>query len=121
MHRRQKGVTFLGWLVLLTPLALVGYMAIRATPVYLGYSKVVRALEQVRQEYESTEGLTREMIAGSIQKRFDVDYVDDLTAKDMTITKTGDGWVVESNYEKVVPLFYNISLLLQFEKSVTIR
>jgi hypothetical protein len=120
MRQRQRGITFLGWLVLLIPVAIVGYVVIRATPAYLGFMKVTRALSQVAQEYGASGGTTRELIRSSIQKRFDVDYVDKLKAKDLTITKTGDGWVIEASYEDVIPLAYNASLLLQFDKSVTI-
>jgi hypothetical protein len=121
MRQRQRGVTFLGWLVLLIPVAMVGYVAIRVTPSYLGYTKISRAMNQVAEEYGSAgAGTTRELIRSSLQKRFDVDYIDQIKSKDVTVTKTGEGWVVEASYEEVIPLIYNASLLLQFDKSVTI-
>jgi hypothetical protein len=120
MRQRQRGVTFLGWLVLLVPVAIVGYMVIRVTPAYLTYSKVVRDMEQVKAEFASSEGITRQALVNSLDKRFDIDYIDDPKPKDFTITKGGDGWVMQASYETVVPLFYNASLLLQFDKSVTI-
>ena len=38
----------------------------------------------------------------------------------MTIRKSGQGFVMEVQYEDVVPLMYNASLLLEFETSATI-
>ena len=46
MRTRQAGITFIGWLVILVPIALVGYAAIRLTPVLLNYMKVSQALER---------------------------------------------------------------------------
>ncbi len=120
MRHRQHGVTVLGWIVLLAPVAIVGYMVIRAVPVYLNYGKVTRAFEQVKSEYSSSEGTTRELIRSSLEKRLDVDYIDSPKIGDVSIRKTGEGWVMEVEWEDVVPLMYNASLLLEFEKSVNI-
>jgi hypothetical protein len=120
MRRRQQGITFLGWLVLLIPIAIVGYVGIRVTPVLLNYVKVARVLEQVKKEFSATDGITREALAASIAKRFDVDYVESPSPKDVSVHKTGDGWEVSVSYESVTPLIANASLLLQFDKSVTI-
>jgi len=120
MRHRQRGVTLLGWIVLLVPVAIVGYVFIRAVPVYLNYGKVVRAFDQVKSEYSASESTTRELIKSSLEKRFDVDYLDSPKIGDVGIRKTAEGWQVEVEYEDVVPLMYNASLLLEFEKSVTI-
>ena len=120
MRHRQRGITFLGWVALLLPVAVVVYIAIRAVPLYLNYTKVVQAFEQTQQEYASTESLTGQMLKASLEKRFDTGYIDQPSIQDVSIRKTGEGWIMEVEYEDVVPLFYNMSLLLSFEKSVTV-
>lgn len=120
MRHRQRGITVLGWIVLLVPVALVGYVVIRAVPVYLNYSKVSRALEQVRGQNTSSDGVTREQLRAELEKRFDIDYIDSPKVSDVTIRKSGQGFVMEVQYEDVVPLMYNASLLLEFETSATI-
>ena len=52
-RNRQMGVTALGWLILLTPFAIVIYAGIRATPVYLNYLKVVKTLEGTKSDLKS--------------------------------------------------------------------
>ena len=42
MRQRQRGITFIGWIVLLIPVAIVGYALIRVAPVYLNYMKVAK-------------------------------------------------------------------------------
>jgi len=119
MRKRQLGVTALGWLILLTPFAVVGYAGIRATPVYLKYLKVVRALEGTANELKG--GATPTTIRTAIDKHFEIDMVDDLAAKDFKVTKDGAGWVVEAAYEDDAPLFANISLHWAFDKTVKVN
>ena len=49
MMRRQRGVTMIGWIFLLIPVALVLYAGIRVGPEYLNYYKVVHGNEGDRQ------------------------------------------------------------------------
>jgi hypothetical protein len=120
MRHRQRGITFLGWVVLLVPVALVVYIVIRAVPLYLNYTKVAQAFEQTQTEYAASESVSGALLKASLERRFDTGYIENPKVQDVSIRKTGEGWVMEVEYEDVVPLFYNISLLLQFEKSVSV-
>ena len=115
MRNRQKGVTAIGWLFLLTPVAIVVYAGIRAAPVYLNYMKVVRAMEGAVTETK-VGGATPQSIRSTIDKHFEIDMVDYPTTKDMKITKDGASWVVESQYDDDAPLFANVSLHFLFDK-----
>lgn len=120
MHR-QRGVTFIGWLVLLLPIAILGYAAIRLAPVYLNYMKVARSLEQVSTNFRADGTLTSDKIIRSIENRFDVESVDFPTVKDIQVRRDGQAWILRANYEETAPLFYNLQLLVTFDKTVEIR
>jgi hypothetical protein len=60
-------------------------------------------------------------IRSAIERRFDTGYVDEPTAKDIVITKADAGWTMTADYEKVVPMFGNLHLLLAFKKTVVIN
>jgi len=119
MRNRQRGVTAIGWLFLLTPVAIVVYAAIRAAPVYLNYMKVAKAMDQAGGELKSG-GATPQTIRATIDKHFEIDMVDYPTTKDMKITKDGSVWLVESQYDDDAPLFANVSLHITFDKTVRI-
>ena len=119
MRNRQQGVTAIGWVFLLTPLAIVIYAGIRAAPVYLNYMKVVRAMEGAVTETKAG-GATPDQIRATIDKHFEIDMVEYPTTKDMKITKDGGAWVVESQYDDDAPLFANVSLHVTFDKKVRI-
>ena len=119
MRNRQVGVTAIGWLFLLTPVAIVVYAGIRLAPVYLNYMKVVKAMEGSVSEIKGG-GVSPQSIRTSIDKHFEIDMVDYPTTKDMKITKDGAAWVVESQYDDDAPLFANLSLHVTFDKKVKI-
>lgn len=119
MHGRQRGVTAIGWLVLLIPFAIIIYAGIRLTPVYLNYMEVARSLNELTSEYR-TGGATPQSIRESLQKRFDVEGVDYPTVKDIAISRVGQGWQVEAAYYDQAPLFTHISLQVAFDKTVTL-
>ena len=119
MRNRQLGVTFIGWLFLLTPLAVVIYAGIRLAPVYLNYMKVVKAMEGTVGELKAG-GVSPQSIRTAIDKHFEIDMVEYPTTKDMKITKDGASWIVESQYDDDAPLFANLSLHVTFDKKVKI-
>ena len=116
MRNRERGVTALGWLLLLTPLAMVGYAGIRLMPVYLNYMKVVRALDLVASDSAGSTDPTS--IRTTIDKHFEIDMVDYPTAKDIKVTRSGSGFQVEAAYDDEAPLFGNISLHIVFDKVI---
>ena len=119
MRTRQTGVTFIGWLFLLTPVAIVVYAGIRLAPIYLNYMKVVKAMDQAGNELKAG-GVNPTSIKNTIDKHFEIDMVDYPTTKDMKITRDGGTWVVESQYDDDAPLFGNVSLHVTFDKVVKI-
>jgi hypothetical protein len=116
MRFRQRGMTFIGWLFLLTPLAVVGYAGVRLAPVYLNYMKVVRALNLVASDANGNSN--PQSIRTTIDKHFEIDMVDYPTSKDIKVTRNGTGWDVEASYDDEAPLFANISLHVAFDKTV---
>ena len=117
MRSRQRGVTFIGWLILLFPLAVVFYAGVRLTPIYLNYMKVVRGMNALQSEYKdggaSADGLRR-----ALQRQFDIDSVDYPTIKDVKFTRDGGVWTVEAAFDDQAPLFSNISIQVAFDKVV---
>lgn len=121
MTRRQRGVTMIGWIFLLIPVALVLYSAIRVTPIYLNYYKVVTAMKETASQLKSDDTLNPQSIRGSLEKRFDTGYIDSPTVQEIGIAKGEDGWTMTADYEEVAPIFGNLHLLMQFKTTVTIN
>jgi hypothetical protein len=121
MRSRQTGVTFIGWLFLLAPLAIVVYSAIRAMPIYLNYMKVAKAVEQVAENNRAEDMATPALLRGGLQSRFDVESVDKPAVKDIMVFREGETWVVEADYYDDAPLFAGIALRVHFDKRAVVR
>lgn len=119
--RKQRGVTFIGWVFLLTPMAIVLYAGIRVGPEYLNYYKVVQAMNACATDLRSNEVLSPAAITSSLERRFNVSYVDSPSAKEIVITKEDAGWTMKADYEKTVPMFGNLFITMAFNKSVVIN
>jgi hypothetical protein len=116
MRKKEKGVTAIGWVFLLTPLVILAYAGIRLTPVYLNYMKVVRAMQQAAADNRSASA--SDAIRTAIDRHFEIDMVEFPTIKDITIKRDGPGWLIEAAYDDEVPLFGNVSLHVSFDKKV---
>ncbi|MGB6485676.1 MAG: DUF4845 domain-containing protein [Steroidobacteraceae bacterium] len=119
MFARQRGVTAIGWLILLTPFAILIYVAMRVTPVMMNYMSVARSLSAMQGEFAGG-GASPDAIRSALQKHFDVESVDYPAVKDINITRAGQGWTIEAAYYDQAPLFSHVSLQLQFDKTVTV-
>jgi hypothetical protein len=120
MRRHQRGITTLGWLILLIPVALVFYAGVRLTPVYLNYMKVSHTLDQVVGEVPN-ETATADGIRNIIGKHMDIDSLDYPDVKDLKVTRVNSVWQIEANYDDQAPLFANIFILVTFDKVVHLK
>ncbi len=119
-HARQRGVTFIGWVFLLIPVAMVGYAAIRLTPVYLNYMRVSRSLSQIADEASGDGSATAATLRVALDKRLDIEGVEYPTTKDFIIRRDGQQWVMEIAYEEAAPYVSNVGLLVTFKKTVRV-
>lgn len=119
--RKQRGVTMIGWIFLLTPVAIVLYAGIRVGPEYLNYYKVLTAMNETASQLKSDEVLSPAAIRNSLERRFDTGYIDEPKVAEIVVTKADAGWTMTADYEKAVPMFGNLHLLMVFNKSVVIN
>jgi len=113
--RRQAGITTLGFIILALFISLIAFGAIRLTPVYLNYMKVVGVVDGVVKEFDGQKP-TR-----SISRRFDVESVSAITAREVTVTAVDGGFNVSAVYDHPSPFIGNISFTVHFDKTELVR
>ena len=118
--RRQTGVTTLGFIILGVLIGTFAFAALRLTPVYLNYMKVVGVVNGVFDEFDG-QNPTRAIIRSSVSRRFDVESVSIIGWRDVTITAVDGGFEVAAIYDHPAPFIGNISFLVHFDKSVIVR
>ena len=113
----QRGLTLLGFLFAVAIAGLLGTLALRLGPVYLNHFKVIASLEAVTAQ-PNWAASSREQILSTLQKRWEIDSVDDVTARDVTIVKDGQAVQVRVAYEVTRPFVRNIDLLIHFDETI---
>jgi hypothetical protein len=111
----------LGILVLVVVVGAWVYAGIRMTPKYLEYTRIAATLEKVRDEFDANPGTTEFMLRKAVERHFDIEMVNVITANDIEITRDGGAFTMRALYEDTVPLAGNVSFLLQFDKSVEVN
>jgi len=118
--RRQAGVTTLGFIILGVFMGLFAFAAIRLTPVYLNYMKVVGVVDGVFKEYDG-QNPTRAAIRSSISRRFDIESVSVIHYKDVKVTQVDGGFQVAAVYDHTSPFIGNVSFTVHFDKTAVVR
>lgn len=118
--RQQAGMTTLGLVILVMFVGLFAFAGIRLTPIYLNYMKVVGVVDGVVSEFDG-QNATRAAIRTSISRRFDIESVDIIQAKDVKVTAVDGGFEVAAAYPHQSPFIANISFVVDFDKRVLIR
>ena len=117
---RERGMTTLGFLILMTFLGLFAFAAIRLTPIYLNYVKVAGILDGVYEEFDS-QNPSRATIRKSIDRRFDVESVGVINNREIKVTADSTGFLVSVEYDHMAPFIGNIYFTVRFDKEVLIR
>ncbi len=117
---RQAGMTTLGLIILVIFVGLFAFGTLRLTPVYLNYMKIAGVVDGVVDEFDG-KGATRAAIRGSIQRRFDIESVGQITHRDVEVTSASGGFEIRANYEHTAPFIGNISFTVHFDKTAIVR
>jgi hypothetical protein len=114
--QRQQGLGFFGVLVLLIAIVFVAIVGMKLVPAYIEFYTIKKAVTGMTQSGE-LRGATVADVRRAFDRRAAVDDITALRPEDLEITKEGNDIVVSFAYEKRIPLFYNISVLIDFAGS----
>jgi hypothetical protein len=120
MRHSQRGITLIGWLVLLVPIAILVYAGICLAPHYLNYMRVAKSLSETASEARSGDATNAQSLRSALGKHFDIEGIEKPTLTDIDIHRDSDHWVMIADYEDLTPLLGNVSLLVQFHKEAQV-
>lgn len=119
MYLHQRGATFLGMAIIVAILGCGVYAAIRLTPIYMEYMAVARALQQTAEEFDG-ESPTVPSLHNSLDRRWTIEDIKSLDPKDISIKKSGKGYTMRAEYRAEAPFVGNVSLVVDFDKTVEV-
>lgn len=110
----QRGVTLSGLLVWCFILFFVALLGMKVVPTVMEYYKIVKNIKTVAGN--AAPEATVSDIRKSFDKYADVDYLE-FKSNQLDISKEDGKVVIEFAYEKRIPLFANVSLVIDYAGS----
>jgi hypothetical protein len=114
--KHQRGYTLISLIFILGLIGFFVLLVLKIAPIYLDHSKVKNALAAVENSTD-IETKSEYDVRNSLSKRFNMNYVAHLDAKDVKITKRGNYLKVDADYEVVEKIVGNLSVLVEFNDS----
>ena len=115
MRNKQSGVSFLLVFLIGVMLALIAVGAMKIGPAYTEFATAKSAITAIAAG-EGRTGSVNE-IRKAFNRRSAIDNITVLTAEDLEISKDGGDVVISFAYSKKVPLFSNVSVVIEFAAS----
>ncbi len=117
MLAKQKGMTFLGFiLIAVIGLSLV-LAGIKIVPNYIEFFSVKKTLASVSNDI-NFNSMTNAEIIKSFDKKANINYITVINGRDLIISSGANGKkVITAQYEVVEPLAFNLSALMDFKAS----
>ena len=111
--RKQKGVTLSGFMLWSIVFIFFGFIGLRIGPSYFEYITIQRQLKEIAKSPEGSSGQRRD-VESAFNKRTMIEDVKSITAKDLIITKSGDGITISAEYSTCVPVMANLRACMDF-------
>ncbi|SDH34244.1 DUF4845 domain-containing protein [Pseudomonas panipatensis] len=119
--RSQKGMSLLGWLIVLALVAFFASTAFKIIPHYLDYYSIEKAITSVETD-KAAEVRSVPEFYSYVDKALTINGIRDLKLQDaMDVKLDSNEFRVHLKYEKREPLIENLDLVVHFDKDFRVR
>ena len=115
MRNKQKGVSFLVVFLIFVAVALIAVGAMKILPAYSEFQTAKKAMSGVAGSEGRTGSVTD--IRKAFDRRASIDNITAVTGGELEVTKDGGEVVISFAYSKKIPLFANVSVVIDFAAS----
>jgi hypothetical protein len=109
LKQQQRGLTFLGLLVVGILLALAGIVIAQVVPTYIEFLAVEKAVQK------ASAGNTVSEVRTIFDKAATIDDIRTISGKDLEVGKEGDRVVVSFSYTREIPLAGPAYLVMKYQ------
>ncbi len=111
---RQRGITLFGLVFWGAIVGFLAYVLVRTLPTVNEYMTIQRAVEEIARAQPATVAEARQ----AFDKQKGIEYaISAISGKDLIVTKESDRVVVAFAYEKEVPIYGPVYILIKYEGS----
>lgn len=108
----QQGVTMVGLLFWAAAVGFIAYVAVRTVPTVNEYMTIQSAIDKIAASPPATVGDIR----AAFERQKEIEYsIQSISGRDLEVTKENEQVVISFAYDKEVPLFGPVYLLLKYQ------
>jgi Domain of unknown function (DUF4845) len=111
---QQRGVGFVGLLIILAILIFFAVLGMRVAPAVMEFMTIQKTVKRIANEQPAA---TPQEWRSAFDRFAQIDSMPSVTGKDLIVEKTTQGARIAFAYDKKIPLFGPASLLLEFKGS----
>ena len=115
-RQAQRGLSMIAFLFVAAVIIVVAIVGFRMVPSYVEYYTIQSAVEKSLRDAPDP---TPPVVKKSFEKYIAADYIDSVTASDLTVTKDGNVITASVAWQRQLHMVGNVSLLLDFDVSAS--
>ena len=109
---QQRGLTLFGLMFWALVIGFLAYVLVRVLPTINEYVTIQRAVEKIAATQPATVAEARQ----AFDRQRDLEYsISAITSKDLQVTKENDKVVIAFAYNKEVPIYGPVFILIKYE------
>ena len=116
MKRTQRGITLLGFIMILAVAGLFIFVGMKVVPMYMEYWAVKKSLDGLALE-PGIANASPERIRNLFFRRLYVNYSDNVKPENVKIERKEGGWRMSVRYEVRRPMIANLDVVGNFDAS----
>ena len=110
--QKQKGMTFIGLVLVIVALICIVLVGVKVTPAYIEFFGVKKIIASIASQGNFNE-MSKKDIITAFDKGADIGYISVIKGSDLVI----ENGVVSATYQVIIPIVANASVLLDFNAS----
>ena len=113
---KQTGMTFIGLVLVIAAVVFIAAIGIKVAPAYLEFFSIKKIVNKIGHEANFAQ-MSKKEIMDEFNNGANISYVTVIKASDLIIKKDDTGNLVKAEYQVVLPIVANASILLDFSTS----
>lgn len=121
--QKQRGMTLIGWVLVIALIGFFATLAIRLVPMYQEYYGLIKVMESMRTELKQNN-LSKNQVELLLYKKFDTGYIKSVKKENMEILRGKNSAYITKiiiDYEVRKPFIAQIDLIGHFRKEVDVE
>ncbi len=118
--KKQKGMSLVGFFVMLTLIGIVAGAGIKIGPIYMEYMTVSSLFKELQGD-RALAGKGKTAIRDRLKKGFTINQIERVKASQAKITSTKNGYLVDLKYEVRFPLVGNLEGIATFNPQANVN